>query len=130
MLPAHVRLDKEAKADLVIQYTGSSLAHSTKDLSFEQANQMIADLDGKPLTTKSAMHYAQFDRYNRQHHVMLSVCYQLGWVTYNAKNNRNVPDLLKLSDWMQKYGFLKKPLMKYNVDELPKLITQFKKLLK
>lgn len=129
LLPAEIKESKEAKGDLISQFTADPDKRSTRDLSFDQANELIKQLGGNVSGESEDAKFAAFDKYNNQHQYMLSICYQLGWVTYNEKQRRQVVDLSRLGVWLRKYGFKHKPLMKYNKSELPVLVSQFEKLL-
>jgi len=56
---------------------------------------------------------------------IISHAYTLGWVTGEGKC-----DYVALNSWMLKYSELHKPMNDYKIDELPRLITQFKKVTK
>lgn len=123
ILPYSVKNNPEAKADLVSQFTEDESKTSTKDLSKHQAEELIYFL--KTGKARDWGYYAVFDVKNQQHKYLLSLCHQLGWVVYSEHYQRLVVDLKRLGSWLQKYGYLHKPLKEYNCHQLPKLITQF-----
>ncbi|MCB9245955.1 MAG: hypothetical protein H6606_05945 [Flavobacteriales bacterium] len=126
-MPDHVKHDRELKQMMVSQFTGNPEMSSTRDLTYSQANELIKHLGGRPIDMRT---WAIFDPGNQQHKYILSLCYQLGWIEYNEKSGRNVPDLNRLGAWLKKYGYLHKRLKAYTAVELPKLVTQFEMLLK
>lgn len=128
ILPAQIKGDPEAKADLISQFTGQADKTSTRDLSATQAEELIYFL--KTGKRPSRAHYAAFDASNKQHMYILSICHQLGWVSYNAAQGRMLPDLEALGSWLHKYGYLHKTLKEYTTAELPALITQVERMMK
>jgi hypothetical protein len=129
LLPKHVKYDKDLKADFIASFTGSADKTSTKDLTFEQANQVITYLGGSAVVPASMASYAKFDNSIKTHRTLLSVCFDLGWVEFNQNLKRNVADLHKLGSWLKSTGYLHKPLMEYTTAELPKLVNQFQNVL-
>lgn len=128
LLPAVYKQDKELKANLIYQFTEDNTKTSTKDLTEQQADELIWFLKtGKRMDMSS---YALFDNNNQQHLYMLSLCHQIGWVDFNDKLNRMVADLNTLGTWLQKYGYLHKALKQYTNKELPKLVSQFENFVK
>ena len=128
LLPKEVKQDPELKASIVIQFTEDPEKTSTKDLNFNQANQLIESLKGKP--APAVNNFARFDFKNKQHLYMLSLCRQNGWLAWNERKKEMLADLKRLAHWLENTGYLKKPLMKYNEKELPKLVKQFENVVK
>lgn len=125
LLPAHLK-DPELKAELVASFTEDPARHSTKDLNFHEAEDLIYFLKtGKNATYA---HWATFDKANKQHRYILSLCHQIGWV--RPATGRMVADLESLGRWLRKYGYLHKSLQEYNSRELPKLVTQLEHVAK
>ncbi len=128
ILPEVYRKDPDLKGELVFQFTEDPDKTSTKDMSFYQAQDMIHFLStGK---SKDYSRYGRFKVTNKQHNYILSMCHQIGWVSFNDHLSRLVPDLSILGAWLHKYGYLHKPLMEYTETELPKLVTQFENMVK
>jgi len=128
ILPPQIKADSEAKADLISQFTGQEDKTSTRDLTYTQAEELITFLKTGKRPTRA--HYAAFDQGNRQHKYILSICYQLGWVSYSDTLRRMLPDLEALGAWLHKYGYLHKALKQYTAAELPRLITQLEGVVK
>lgn len=51
LLPAHIKGNPEAKEDLIYQFTQDENKLSTKDLTYQQANDLIISLNGKIAST-------------------------------------------------------------------------------
>lgn len=101
------------KADMVIEVTNGR-EHSTKQLTFEEANLMIARLDATIKERQRKQHEpAQLMRRK-----IISCCREMGWVKGGKA------DMQRIYTWVLKYGYLHKPLNKYTLQELPKLVTQ------
>lgn len=128
ILPAKIKASTEAKAELVSKFTEDETKTSTKDLSKWQAEELIHFL--KTGKVKDYAYYANFDVKNKQHKYILSLCHQINWVVFSVNYQRLVPDLKRLGAWLHKYGYLHKPLMEYCAHDLPKLVTQFERLVK
>jgi len=105
---------------LIANYTGSCQKTSVNDLSFDQANALIERLGGRQVTED---HWGLFDKNDRQHKQILSLLFQLGWVTYHHIYGQ-VPDIRHLSNWLKsKRAPIHKPLMKMTTHELTKIIS-------
>jgi hypothetical protein len=127
LLPEAVKNDQHQKAMLVTQYTNSPVLKSTKDLSFEQANELIVRYGGK------ALHYdnwAFFDFKNTQHRYMLSLLIQLGWSYYSAKQQKTISDLYRFSEWLKsEKSPVQKPLKEMNQTECSKILGALESML-
>ena len=132
LLPLQVKNDPELKGDTVEQFTMDPDRRSVATMTHGEANELIVQLGGKPEESKEVdwASYAKFDKDNKQHMYMLSLCYNIGWVRFDDKLQRNVADLSQLGAWLFKYGYLNKPLLQYSKTELPKLVTQLQNVLK
>lgn len=127
LLPEHIKQDRELKEAFVVQYTQDPDKTSTKDLTYEQAHEMMTYLtNGRHI---SANEYGKFDYSKAQHRYIMSLCHQLAWVVFDPKLGRNVADIERLGTWLKKYGYLHKPLKKYTTNELPRLIKQMENML-
>lgn len=126
LLPAVIKNDKEQKAQLVQQYTGDWSKTSTKDLTIEQANQIIVRFGGQPIQYEN---WALFDAKNGAHRNILSLCMQLGWQVYNEDKKAYYADLYRLSEWLKsKKSPVKKPLKQMVKLELSKIIYALEKM--
>ncbi|OIO12228.1 MAG: hypothetical protein COZ76_11775 [Flavobacteriales bacterium CG_4_8_14_3_um_filter_35_10] len=126
LLPAVIKNDKEQKAQLMQQYTGDWSKTSTKDLTIEQANQIIVRFGGQPIQYEN---WALFDATNGAHRNILSLCMQLRWQVYNADKQAYYADLYRLSEWLKsKKSPVKKPLKQMVKLELSKIIYALEKM--
>lgn len=125
-----VKGDKELKKALVQQITNDESKISTNDLTHAEANEIIYHLGGKPLTYEQ---WALFDKNNKQHKTVLSLCMQYGWsLTPTTGKSIEIADLFKLSEWL-KTGEkcpVNKPLKKMNAKELSKIILALEAMVK
>lgn len=128
VLPTIYRQDKELKQNLIAQFTEDDNKTSTKDLSQQQAEELIYFL--KTGKAKTYDYYASFDFSNRQHRYLLSLCHQIGWEVFSERAGKLVVDTEALGRWLHKYGYLHKTLKEYSENQLPKLITQFENMVK
>lgn len=124
-----------AKNKLMAQkYTiiaGSYNVDSTRDLTSEQAEDMINWLDGKLKYGDMKPHqFAMFDHKNRQHMKLLSLAIEYGWFTYSDKYKRNVADLNRLGLWIMNRSQSHKPILKMTEKELQITIYQFEQMVK
>jgi hypothetical protein len=126
LLPEVIKNDTEQKKALVQQFTGDWNRTSTKDLSLDQANELIVKLGGKPIHCEN---WAFFDAKNNKHRYILSVLLQAGWAVWNGDKNCYVADLYRLSEFLKSdKSPVKKPLNKMNDKELSKVIFVLEKI--
>lgn len=128
LLPNKIKNNKIFKAEVISQFTQDETKTSTKDLSFDQANQLILKLGGSP-HKKTKNKYGYFDKTNAQHKYLLSLCMQIGWTDFKPGIG-TIADTDQFGHWMQKSGYLHKPLKDYTAAELPKLVAQFQEVVK
>jgi len=101
----------DSKLDLFDSVSSDGrIINSTKDLRYEEANQLISTID--------KIGVQKYDAANQMRRKIISCCRECGW-TKNGK-----ADMDRINAWVLKYGYLGKPLMEYNSLELPKLVTQ------
>lgn len=98
LLPSVIKSNPQQKQLLVTKYTGNPKLKSTKDLSFDQANEIIKQYGGKPLTYDN---WAWFDSKKNQHRYILSLLNQLGWNKYDINLKRHTADLYRFSEWLK-----------------------------
>lgn len=114
-LVAMLKIDADHKAELVDTVSQGRVS-SSKDLSMQECELLIRHLqqivnEGDPAPS-------------RMRRKIMSMCHVLGWTDSQGK-----VDYKRLSGWLNKYGYLHKPLNDYSIKELPALVTQFEKLL-
>jgi len=121
LLPDILKKDKEQKKFLVQKFTGDWNKTSTKDMTIEQANDLIVRLGGQAIQYDN---WAYFDAKLAAHRNILSLCMQLRWQVYNDFKCHYYADLYRLSEWLKsKRSPVNKPLLKMNKTELSKIIV-------
>lgn len=126
LLPEVIKNDADQKKALVQQFTGDWNRTSTKDLTLDQANDLIVKLGGKPIRYEN---WAFFDAKNNKHRYILSVLLQAGWAVWSPDKNHYVADLYRLSEFLKSdKSPVKKPLNKMNDKELSKVIFVLEKI--
>ncbi len=116
IIPEVYKKDKDQKKELVYQFTGDYSRTSTKDLTFNEANELIQRFGGKPV---SYDHWGIFDAKNPQHRKILSLLQEMGWTVYNKNKGQNVADIYRLSEWLKsKRSPVNKPLKKMSTKEI------------
>lgn len=111
-----LRLPNDVKEDLVFQYT-QGRSRSTRELTASECASMTAHLrrlESDMMRNSPA---------NRMRRKILSICHEINW----RKDGKI--DWKHLNEWLTKYGYLHKRLNQYTEQELPKLVTQFERLL-
>jgi hypothetical protein len=106
----------EQKGIIVYGFTNGR-SESCKDLSFEEAAEMIDYLKSQDKTGPGA---------NKMRRKIISLAHEMHW----HLNGTQAIDMPRLNGWCQKYGYLHKKLNDYTYKELPKLLTQFQLLYK
>lgn len=87
---------------------------STKELSFEEASQLIHYLQAEANKDDGA---------NRMRRKILAVCHNLKWENPDGSVNMQT-----LNQWCLNYSYLRKELKEYTHAELPKLVSQVQKI--
>lgn len=121
LLPSNFKEDKEAKGDLVQQFTNDPERRSTTTLTYTEANLLIERLGGTfiPQVNKE---WLKFDWKNTKHRKIMSLCREYGWET--TVNGKLVADFNSLATWLQgEKSPVKKPIIKMGTTELSKIIT-------
>lgn len=85
---------------------------SSKDLYYEEANRIIKYLQGQQNQSPEEVSL------DRQRKKIISSCREMGW------NKGGYADMRRIYDWVEKYGYLNKPLNEYTLQEIPRLVTQ------
>lgn len=117
--PEFLKKHEDEWRELIVNYTGDPAKTSVKDLSFDQANDLIRHLGGRPFFDEN---WGFFDKKNKQHKYVLSLLLQLGW-TQQHHLFGVIPDTHHLSNWLKSNRSpVRKPLMKMNNKELTKVI--------
>jgi hypothetical protein len=124
LLPLELKSDKDRRADFISDFTDGRIS-STKELTTDEANSLIASLKG------DYSYFASFDKNNKQHLAILNICYDLGWTIYNNRLGRSVAALNVLGTFIaSKKSPVRKPLTEMNKNECSKLIIALEGILK
>lgn len=117
---------KEQKEDIVFSFTSGRTSH----LSAMHDEELLALLEklGGQAQGSDYEKWGRFDIRNRQHRYMLSMCQQLGWITYNPRLARNVADIVRLGRWISNFCAVKKPLTGQTQQELQQTIYQMEQM--
>lgn len=125
-LIGNLHIDKETKEELVFQFTKRRTPHSS-EMTMEECQALInhlqvLDKQRVSITGTPPPRFANTTA-NKMRRKILSMCHEMNW-----KEN-GMLDWKKINAWLLKYGYLHKSMNDYNEQELPKLVTQFEKLL-
>ena len=122
----HVLLDKHGLTDdkaNIIKQISNGRTSSTRELKFEEAMRWINAMNNKQPNDS--------DKKQRMFKHIIAMAHEMGWIKKEKRVMRegdikvvNIYD--DLHAWVEKYGYLHKPMHKYTYEELPKLVTQFK----
>jgi hypothetical protein len=117
---------KEEKENIVLNFTSKRTSH----LSAMEPEELISLLDklSGNLNNNDYLSYGKFDKGNKQHMYLLSMCMQLGWSEYNKNVQRNVADIARLGRFIMHFGAIKKPLLEQSKQELQKTVYQFEQM--
>ncbi len=113
--------------DLVRSFTDGRTENSTElsDLETDELIKHLEKMVKKPHgPTRSGVDYKGQQMRRR----ILSLCYNIGWVTWSDARLKHEIDWPRLNAWMLKYGYLHKPLNDYYFLELQKLVVQFENM--
>lgn len=105
----------------IIEGVSGGRTSSTKGMTAAEASDLIAHLT----KTSSDMNVS-----SKLMKKLFAMAFEMGW---SPKEKRVQPDgsikeitnYSRLHGWVEKYGYLKKPLRNYTYNELPKLVTIF-----
>lgn len=124
-LVAKLGIDPELKSELVTRFTNGR-EQSSAQMEVMECQRLINHLNslGKSQQQLKGVDKG-YDPANRMRRKVLSICHEIGWELPNGEI-----DWLRLNEYLNKYGYLHKPLNDYAYAELPTLVTQFENLLK
>lgn len=113
--------------DLVSSFTDGRTTNSA-ELSDLETDELIKHLEKmvhkEHGPTRSGADYKGQQMRRR----ILSLCYNIGWVSLVPSRGKHEVDWPRLNGWMIKYGYLHKPMNNYTYTELPRLVAQFKNM--
>lgn len=111
--------NRDIKEEFVQWATGDVEKTSCDDLLFEQANMILVKLGKKPHKPEN---WAVFDKNNKAHRTILSLCIQMGMSKESGRYGK-VADLDALNEWLHSARCpVQKPLKKMEKIELSKVI--------
>jgi hypothetical protein len=103
---------------------------SLKSITQAQAKKIIMAQEGSTPVNQPAENWAVFDNKNPKHKIVLSLLYQMQWVTPSQKYGE-VPDLDRLSKFLQsEKSPVKKKLKDMETHEVEKLIVALRGIVK
>ena len=124
--PEYYKKHDDEWRELIATFTGDLEKTSVKDLTFDQANELIDRLGGRMFSDDN---WGLFDKNNRQQRYVISLLYQLGWVRSHYLHGY-IPDLHHLSNWLKSSRSpVRKPLKSMTSKELTKIISALESML-
>jgi hypothetical protein len=128
---ANFGYDVGLKEEAVQWATGDNSKRSLNDLTYEQADAIIRRQTGKEFEQSPAESWAWFDKNNKRHMLILSLCRQAQWVTMHPKLRSEVVDLDRLSNWLKSdKSPVQKKLTKMDAVEIEKIIKALRGIVK
>lgn len=111
---------KDQKDALALDFS-EGRTDRTSELTFLEAQQMILSLSSATRSGKSFNYNTgvEFKPGNNMRRKIFFFFRKAGYV--NAKDQ---VDVKAVHAWVDRYGYLNKPLMEYDLKELPKLVSQ------
>jgi hypothetical protein len=119
---------KEEKENIVFNFTSGRTSHLSS-MEPEELVSLLDKLSGN-VNNNDYLHYGKFNKENKQHLYLLSMCMQLGWQVLNKNVDRNVADIVRLGRFIMHFGAIKKPLLEQSKSELQKTVYQFEEMLR
>ena len=115
----------EEKPRIVSEASGMRTIRCSQ-LTYNEAQQLINVLNGKKQDNAS-------DKGQRMKKHIIAMAHEMGFikkqqVVLREGGMKEINNYDDLHAWILKYGYLHKPLDKYNYKELPTLVTQFKQV--
>lgn len=119
----------ETKNEYVQWVTGDVNRTSLKSITHDEAIRILHRQMGTNPINEQSENWAKFDKNNKQHKVILSLLHQAQW-TRHKENYGEVPDMDKLSHFLQTNSPVKKKLLDMDAIEIQKLIKALKGVIK
>lgn len=115
------------KEEYVQWATNDNSKISLNDLSYDQAEMILAKQVGKEYIPEN---WAAFDKNNKKHRTVLSLCIQMG-LSVDSERYGKVADLKALNEWLHsKLCPAQKPLMKMDATDLKRVIGALSAMVK
>lgn len=106
------------KEELVLGASRERTTHFT-ELSAAEQKDLITFLQ-KEANKKDS----EYQKANTMRRKIISMAHDMGWVRLVEGSPK--ADMVRITDWCRKYGYLHKGLNEYTYAELPQLVTQFR----
>ena len=119
--------NKDIKEEWVQWATADVNKRSTNDLTFDEANKILKQLNVKTYE-KEKDPFEYFDAKNTQHKRIMSQLYTLGWT--KKVNNRELPDFAQFAQWLKTKSPVQKSLKDMSPNETSRVIFAFGKVVK
>jgi len=113
--------------DLVYSFSNGRTDNST-ELTDLEVDELITHLQKLTPQGDKITHTGIDYKGQQMRRRILSLCYTIGWVTWNQVQQKHEVDWERLNAWMLKYGYLHKHLNKYTYPELQRLVVQFENM--
>lgn len=120
---------EDIKNEWVQWVTGDVNRTSLRSITHDEAIKIMHAQTGTKPLNEASENWAKFDKNNPKHKVILSLLYTAQW-TVNKENYGEVPDLDRLSNFLQTNSPVKKKLMDMDPIEIQKLIKALKGVIK
>ena len=114
--------NKDTKEEWVQWATADVNKTSTNDLTFDQANMILKQLNVK-IHTSVKDPYEEFDAKNPQHKRIMAQLYTIGWT--KKVNGREIPDFKPFANWLKTKSPVKMPLKEMSPKQVSKVIFAF-----
>ena len=120
----------ETKNEWVQWVTGDVNRTSLKSITQDQAVKIISAQEVSTPINQPTENWAVFDNKNPKHKIVLSLLYQMQWVTPSQKHGE-IPDMERLSNFLKSdRSPVKKPLKDMQPFELEKVIAALNGIIK
>lgn len=141
MIPAnlnkqiHVLLAQKKLTDhrhsLISSFT-KERTESLREMHHYEAIEMVQYLKGlqPEAQQKTQAVVTPSQKANRMRRKIIAMAHTMGWSIEHPVSHDLVADMQRINGWCVQYGYLKKPLNSYKLEELPKLISQFETIYK
>lgn len=133
LLPDEAKKDRDLKQEIVRQFTEDDSRTSTTQLTQKEADNLIHYLKNGISVNHAS--YGLFDRQNKQHRYILSLCQMMplaidrGWAVPHP-TYRMVANTAKLGEWLASpKSPVRKPLRQMSSNELHKVIYALEQML-
>jgi hypothetical protein len=117
----------DSRKDLVYSYS-SGRTDNSAELTDKEIKSLIDHLQQITQPQEKKTRDVESYKGDRMRKRILSLCYEIEWITYSPSKRRMVVDFERLDAWMIKSSYLHKSMNKYSFKELKKLVSQFESM--